>query len=96
MFLQVLEDRRHTVHISLDDDPESGLRKIFQYYKTFLFSNFLALCQIKSNDETQIQMQNRNTDFICPNQFKEVNEASNESEVDGNHTDGSSLQYLPV
>ena len=37
--------------------------------------------QIKSNDETQIQMQNRNTDFICPNQFKEVNEASNESEV---------------
>ena len=52
--------------------------------------------QIKSNDETQIQMQNRNTDFICPNQFKEVNEASNESEVNGNHTDGSSLQYLPV
>ena len=52
--------------------------------------------QIKSNDETQIQMQNRNTDFICHNQFKEVNEASNESEVNGNHTDGSSLQYLPV
>ena len=65
--------------------------RFFNIIKHFFSQTFLPY--VKSN---QIQMQNRNKDFICHNQFKEVNEASNESEVDGNHTDGSSLQYLPV
>ena len=65
--------------------------RFFNVINHFFSQTFLPY--VKSN---QIQMQNRNTDFICPNQFKEVNEASNESEVNGNHTDGSSLQYLPV
>ena len=56
--------------------------------KSVVLSNFVLICVLSksllacmtSNHQTpeQIQMQNINVDCICPNQFKEGNEASNE------------------
>ena len=56
--------------------------------KSVVLSNFVLICVLSKsllacmtpNHQTpeQIQMQNINVDCICPNQFKEGNEASNE------------------